>query len=78
MLKYYLNILIFENRLKNYFEDLFFGVHLRLCPWSLALASRSSVLGRAVLGLELCVLDSTSAYNFREQLIYRPEAYYSA
>ena len=56
----------------------FFGEHLRLCPWPwprafLSLASRGSVLGRAVLGLGLgffcvlglglepCVLDSTSA-----------------
>ena len=31
----------------------FFGEHLRLCPWSLALASRVSVLGKAVLGLGL-------------------------
>ena len=41
---------------------------MRLCPWSLALASEVSVLGKAVLGfgffcvlgLEPCVLDSTS------------------
>ena len=36
------------------FENLFFGEHLRLCPWPrafLSLASRGSVLGRAVLGL---------------------------
>ena len=34
----------------------FFGEHLRLCPWSrtfLSLASRGSVLGKAVLGLGL-------------------------
>ena len=33
--------------LKNFFEDLFFffGEHLRLCPWSLALASSIPVLG---------------------------------
>ena len=46
----------------------FFGEHLRLCPWFLA--SRGSVLGKAVLGLgffcvlglglEPCVLDSTT------------------
>ena len=50
---------IFEDlfRLKKKFEDLFFGEHLRLCPWSLALASRGSVLG-----LEPCVLDSTSDF----------------
>ena len=33
---------------KKFFEDLFFfffGEHLRLCPWSLALASRGSALG---------------------------------
>ena len=36
--------------LKNFSEALFFiGEHLRLCPWSLA--SRVSVLGKAVLGL---------------------------
>ena len=43
------------------FEDLFFGEHLRLCPWpweGLSLASKFfCVLG---LGLEPCVLDSTS------------------
>ena len=36
------------DRLKNFCEDLFFfffGEHLRLCPWSLALASSISVLG---------------------------------
>ena len=52
-----------------------FGEHLRLCPWSLALASRVSVLGKAVLGLvffcvlglglEPCVLDSTSVKIFK-------------
>ena len=53
--------------MKNFCEDLFFfGEHLRLCPWPwprafLSLASRGSVLGRAVLGLEPCVLDSSSA-----------------
>ena len=38
------------------FEDLFFWEYLSLCSWSLALASRGSVLGRAVLtlGLFLC------------------------
>ena len=40
------------------FEDLLFEEHLRSCPWSLA--SRGSVLGKAVLGLEFffffCVL----------------------
>ena len=49
-------------------KTFFFGEHLRLCPWpwpraSLFLASRGSVLGRAVLGLEPCVLDSTSGFN---------------
>ena len=61
---------------KNFFEDLFFREHLRLCPWPwprafLFLASRGSVLGKAVLGLgvfcvlglEPCVLDSTSGKN---------------
>ena len=34
------------DRLKNFCEDLFFfGEHLRLCPWSLALASSTPVLG---------------------------------
>ena len=46
------------DRLKNLFEDLFFGEHEHLCPcpWPrafLSLASRVSVLGRAVLGLGL-------------------------
>ena len=70
---YFLFIFYFGDRLKKFCEDLFFfffGEHLRLCPWFLALASRVSVLGRAVLGLgffcvlglglEPCVLDSTS------------------
>ena len=64
----------FWDRLKNFCD---FGEHLRLCPWPwprafLSLASRVSVLGKAVLGLGLgffcvlglglepCVLDSTS------------------
>ena len=47
--KNFLN-LFFWNRLKKLIEDLFFGEHLHLCPWSLALASRGSVLG---LGLEI-------------------------
>ena len=66
--------------LKNYF----FGEHLRLCPWSLALASSISVFGLERLcprkgcpwpwpriffcvlglGLEPCVLDSTSGTVF--------------
>ena len=35
------------DRLKHFCEDLFlfFGEHLRLCPWSLALASSIPVLG---------------------------------
>ena len=33
------------DRLKNFCEGLFFGKHLRLCPWSLALASSIPVLG---------------------------------
>ena len=45
----------FRDRLKNFCEDpFFFGKHLRLCPWPrafLSLASRVSVLGKAVLGL---------------------------
>ena len=64
----------FGDRLKNFSEDLFFFFFWRalaLCvlgpwPWPrafLSLASRVSVLGKAVLGLGLepCVLDSTSA-----------------
>ena len=36
----------FGDRLKNFFEDLFFfGEHLRLGPWSLVLASSIPVLG---------------------------------
>ena len=55
---------IFENFFlrspeKKFFEDLFiFGEHLRLCHWFLALASKFfCIVG---LGLEPCVLDSTS------------------
>ena len=33
------------DRLRNFYEDLFFGEHLHLCPWSLALASSIPVLG---------------------------------
>ena len=50
----------FGDRLKHFCEDLFFffGERLRLCPWPwprafLSLASRVSVLGKAVLGLGL-------------------------
>ena len=69
-------------RLKNFCEDLFFFFFWRalaLCvlgPWPrafLSLASRVSVLGKAVLGLgffcvlglEPCVLDSTSGVKSR-------------
>ena len=63
------DLFFFWDRLKI-FCDLF-GEHLRLCPWPwafLSLASRVSVLGKGVLGLgffcvlglEPCVLDSTS------------------
>ena len=31
--------------MKNFCEDFFFGEHLRLCPWSLALAASIPVLG---------------------------------
>ena len=65
---------------KLFLKTFFFGEHLRLCPWSLSLASsipslasRVSVLEKAVLGLasdffcvlglEPCVLDSTSVVN---------------
>ena len=70
----------FGDRLKNFFEDLFFSFWSTFCacvlgpwPWPRAflfLASRGSALGRAALGLgffcvvglglEPCVLDSTS------------------
>ena len=46
--------LFFLRSPENFFENLFFLEHLHLCPWSrafLSLASRGSVLGRAVLGL---------------------------
>ena len=58
------------------FEDLsFFGEHLRACvlgPWLwprafLSLASRVSVLERAVLGLESGVLDSTSGRLYTDK-----------
>ena len=58
--------------LKNFFEDLFLentcGRVLGPWPWPrafLSLASRGSVLGKAVLGLGLepCVLDFTSAFS---------------
>ena len=63
-----------------FFEDLFFGKHLQLCPWSLALTSSIPVLGLkrvcpwpwpriffCVLGLgfESCVHDSTSDQYFK-------------
>ena len=58
------------DRLKNFCEDLFFLESTCACvlgpwPWPrafLSLASKVSVLGKAVLGLSLepCVLDSTS------------------
>ena len=44
----------FGGRLKKILKTFFFGEHLRLCSWPrafLSLASRGSVLGRAVLGL---------------------------
>ena len=46
-LKNFCEDLFFGNRLKKFCEDLFFffGEHLRLCPWSLALASSIPVLG---------------------------------
>ena len=75
------------DRLKNFCEDLFFFFVLEstsACvlgpwPWSrafLSLASRVSVLGKAVLGLglgffcvlglESCVLDSTSGFQLSD------------
>ena len=70
----------FGDHLKKFCEDLFFGEHLRLCPWPwprafLFLASRVHVLGKAVLGLgffcvlglEPCVLDSTSGFYGRQK-----------
>ena len=60
----------FGDRLKNFCEDLFFFFFLEstcaLCPWSLTLALASDffcVLGLG-LGLEPCVLDSTSAIYY--------------
>ena len=47
---------LFGDRLKNFCKDLFFlffGEHLRLCPWPRIFFCD--------LGLEPCVLDSTSA-----------------
>ena len=41
--KFWLRLWI-GDRLKNFFENLFFLEHLRLCPWSLALASSIPVL----------------------------------
>ena len=44
--KIFLKTFFRGDRLKNFCEDLFFyGEHLRLCPWSLALASSIPVLG---------------------------------
>ena len=49
---FFIYLFFFGDRLKNFCEDrffyfifLFFGEHLRLCPWSLALASSIPVLG---------------------------------
>ena len=41
------DLFFFWDRLKNFCDDLFFffGEHLRLCPWSLALALSIPVLG---------------------------------
>ena len=54
-------------RLKKIFEDFFFEEHLLLCPWPwpqeglfLALALEFF----CVLGLEPCILDSTSDYYY--------------
>ena len=80
--KIFVKTFFFGDRLKNFCEALFFFFfeHLRLCPWSLALASSIPVLGLESvcprkgypwprpriffcvlgLGLEPCVLDSTS------------------
>ena len=54
-----------EKKILRFF---FLRKHLQLCPWSLALASSISVLGLGFfcvlgLGLEPCVLDSTSVYE---------------
>ena len=56
----------FGDRRKKIFEGLFFGKHLRLCPWSLASSIPVLVLGLrffCVLGLEPCILHSTSDNN---------------
>ena len=57
----------FENlfRRKKNLKTFFFGEHLRLCPWpreGLSLASKFF----CVLGLEPCVLDSTSATDIKQ------------
>ena len=79
----------FGTRLKNFCD---FGEHLRLCPWSLALASSIPVLGLESvcprkgcpwpwpriffcvlrLGLEPCVLDSTSDKYFDSTFLEVP------
>ena len=59
--KIFLKIFFFWDRLKNFFEELFFSENTSTCvlgpwPWPqafLSLASRGSVLGRAFLGLGL-------------------------
>ena len=57
------------DRRKKNFKTFFLGKHLHLCAWSLALTSSIPFLGLGLgffcvlgleLGLELCVLDSTS------------------
>ena len=67
--KFLLRPFFFGDRLKNFCEDVFLestcACVLGPWPWPrafLSLASRVSVLGKAVLGLGLepCVLDSTS------------------
>ena len=63
-------ILLFGGSLKILLRTFFLDNTCALCPWSLALASRGSVFEKSslaldffcVLGLEGCVLDSTSTY----------------
>ena len=74
-LKKFFEDLFFWDRLKKNFDDLFFGEHLRLCPWpreGLSLASKFL----CVLGLEPCVLDSTSAITVVCKSLRPPTKYF--
>ena len=77
---------IFWRSSKNSFGDFFSDNTCALCPWSLALASRGSVFEKSslasdffcILGLEGCVLDSTSAYCCSKKYVLESfsETYY--